>query len=66
MDTIGQTHHLLRFTVTAHKTYTGNITAIALQQSVQHAVIKRVTYILLQLGAVTPLAAIRTLGEVKR
>ena len=66
MYTVSEAHHLLRFTVTAHKADTGHITAIAFQQAVKHIVIKRVTYIILQLGAMAAWTAIRTLGEVKR
>ena len=61
-----QPHHLLRLTVTAHEADTGNVTAIAFQQTVKHIIIKRVTYILLQLRTVTAWTAVRTLGEVKR
>ena len=66
MYTVCQTHHLCRLSVTAHKADAGYVTAITLQQAVQHGIIKRITNILLKLGAVTAMATVRTLGEVKR
>ena len=66
MHMVGQLHNLVRLAVTSHKAYTGDITSVTLQQSVQQLLIKRIAYILLQLRAVATRATIRTLGEVKR
>jgi hypothetical protein len=66
MYTVGEMHYLPWLTVASHETYTRYIMSIAVQQTVQHLIIKRIAYILLQLRAVAAWAAIRTLGEVKR
>jgi hypothetical protein len=66
MYSICKAHYLFRFTVTAHETYTSDITPIAFQKAIQHIVIKRITNVILKSGTVTTWAAIRTLGEVKR
>ena len=66
LDQTGQTHNLSGLTVATHKAHTGNIIAVTLKQPAEHLIIKRITYILLQLRAMAARAAIRTLGEVKR
>ena len=66
MYTVSKTHYLTWLAVASHETYTSHIASIAFQQTVQHVIIKRVTYIILQLRAMAAWTAIRTLGEVKR
>jgi hypothetical protein len=66
MYSVCKAHYLFRLTVTAHETYTSDITPIAFQKAIQHIVIKRITNVILKSGTVATWAAIRTLGEVKR
>ena len=66
MHAAGQTHHLLRIAVAAHETYASHVTAVTFQQTIQESIIKRQTYVILQLRTMTARTTVRTLGEVKR
>ena len=61
-----KTHHLLRLAVSAHETYAGHVTTVTFQQAVQKSIIKRQTYVILQLRTMAARTTVRTLGEVKR